>query len=139
MKLTRTKRSHTVAFNMTPMIDIVFLLIIFFMTVSQITRVVDQPIPLPMVTRGANSGQSANVTINIVQNGDIVVAGKKYELDRTVQILNTKIQQSGGDPNKIKIEIRCDKRCSSNHVNRIIERLANVGFKYVSIAVTGEN
>ena len=41
MKLTRTKRNHGVTFNITPMIDIVFLLIIFFMTVSQITRVVD--------------------------------------------------------------------------------------------------
>lgn len=139
MKLTRTKRIHTVAFNMTPMIDIVFLLIIFFMTVSQITRVVDQPIPLPTVTQGAGSGQPASVTINIVKNGDIVVAGKKYSLDRTIQILNTRIQQSGGDTNKIKIEIRCDKRCSSDHVNRIIERLAGVGFKYVSIAVSSEH
>lgn len=139
MKLTRTKRSHTVVFNMTPMIDIVFLLIIFFMTVSQITRVVDQPIPLPIVAQGAANGNPATVTINIIENGDIVVAGNKYTLGRTIQILKTKISQSQGDTNKVKIEIRCDKRCSTDHINRIIEKLAGIGFKYVAIAVSGEN
>ena len=139
MKLTKTKRRHTVAFNMTPLIDIVFLLIIFFMTVSQITRIVDQPIPLPSVVSGASDGSPATVTINVIENGDIVVAGKKYSLDRTAQILKTKIDQSNGDANKVKIEIRCDKRCSTENVNRIIEELSNVGFKYVTIAVTGEN
>ena len=47
MKLSKHRRRPDVAFNMTPMIDIVFLLIIFFMTVSQITQVNDEPIELP--------------------------------------------------------------------------------------------
>ena len=38
--------------NMTPMIDIVFLLIIFFMTVNQVTEVSKERLSLPQVKGG---------------------------------------------------------------------------------------
>lgn len=138
MKLTKTKRVHSVAFNITPMIDIVFLLIIFFMTVSQITRVVDQPIPLPVVNAGAQTGSSSNVTINVNDQGNIIVSGKKYTLSKTVQILKNRIEQAGGSTAELQIELRCDKNCPSQHINRIIEQLSGLGIEYVRIAVTGE-
>ena len=136
MKLTRTKRDHGVAFNITPMIDIVFLLIIFFMTVSQITRVIDQPMPLPVVPAGATDEPPASVTININQKGQIIVAGKNFTFDRTIQILRDKLTKINNDPSKLKIELRCDKRCPSQHVNRIIEKLSNLGITFVRISVS---
>ena len=138
MKLTKTKRVHSVVFNITPMIDIVFLLNIFFMTVSQITRVVDQPIPLPIVNAGAQTGSSANVTINVNDQGNIIVSGQKYTLSKTVQILKNRIEESGSTDG-LKIELRCDKNCPSEHVNRIIEQLSGIGIEYVRIAVAAEN
>jgi len=138
MKLTKTKRVHSVVFNITPMIDIVFLLIIFFMTVSQITRVVDQPIPLPVVNVGAQTGSSANVTINVNDQGNIIVSGQKYTLNKTVQILKNRIEELGS-AGELEIELRCDKNCPSEHINRIIEQLSGIGIQYVRIAVTAEN
>lgn len=138
MKLTRTKRVHDVAFNITPMIDIVFLLIIFFMTVSQITRVVDQPMALPVVDVGAQSGTASTVTININEEGNIVVSGQQFTLDRTIQILKNRIE-STGNVDQMKIELRCDKSCPSEQVNRIIKELAELGIQYVKVAVTGSS
>ena len=139
MKLTKLKRDHSVAFNITPMIDIVFLLIIFFMTVSQITRVIDQPMPLPQVSNGTTTEPPASVTININKNGQIIVGSKKYTLDKTVQILRDKLQQRENDARQLKIELRCDKRCQSEHVNRIIKELSGLGFTQVRISVSTEN
>ncbi len=136
MKLTRTKRNHGVTFNITPMIDIVFLLIIFFMTVSQITRVVDHPVNLPSVSAAASSEAPASVTMNIRADGEIIISGNRYSLTRTIQILQKKIQQLGGDTSKINLELRCDRSCASDHVNRIIEELSSVGIKFVKIAVS---
>lgn len=138
MKLTKTKRDHGVAFNITPMIDIVFLLIIFFMTVSQITRVIDQPMPLPIVTTGTTVEPPASVTININQRGEVIVAGKQFSLEKTAQILGDKLTQLENDATRLKIELRCDKRCPSQHVNRIIEKLSALGITFVRISVSGE-
>ena len=121
------------------MIDIVFLLIIFFMTVSQITRVVDQPMSLPVVGSGATSGQPSTVTININREGRIVVSGKTIPLDRTIEILREKLKQLDNDFSRLTIELRCDKRCPGKYVNRIIEQLSEIGIPYVKIAVAGEN
>lgn len=138
MKLTKTKRDHGVAFNITPMIDIVFLLIIFFMTFSQITRVIDQPMPLPIVTTGTTVKPPASVTININQRGEIIVAGKQFSLEKTAQLLSDRLTQMENDTNRLKIELRCDKRCPSQHVNRIIEKLSALGITFVRISVSGE-
>jgi biopolymer transport protein ExbD len=77
MKLSRKKPPSSLAFNMTPMIDIVFLLIIFFMTVSQITRTIDFPLPLPRVSDSDTSAINSTVTINLDKEGAIIIGGQK--------------------------------------------------------------
>jgi biopolymer transport protein ExbD len=139
MRLSKTKRSHALAFNLTPMIDIVFLLIIFFMTVSQITRVVDQPVFLPIVHAGSSDASVVAATLNINAAGQIIVAGKTYTLERVAAILQEKLSNLGGDVQRLKIEIRCDRRCPSQHVNRIFDQLAELKIPFVRIAVTGDN
>lgn len=137
MKLTKTKRSHSVVFNLTPMIDIVFLLIIFFMTVSQITRVVDQPMTLPEVEVASESGPPAAVTINLTRDGKIVVSGREFTADRVMQILGGKLEELGDEQSRLRIELRCDKGCPSNFVNDIVSRLSGLGVEQINIAVTG--
>jgi len=136
MKLTKTKRDHSVSFQITPMIDIVFLLIIFFMTVSQITRVIDQPLPLPVVPTAVVADSPATATINIDRRGQIFVGGKKLTLENSMQILENKLSQLEPDTNRLRIEVRCDRRCPSQYVNRIIERLSALGIESVRISVS---
>ena len=125
-------------FNITPMIDIVFLLIIFFMTVSQITRVVDHPLPLPIVSQGTQPSLPTNVTINLNSGGQIYVSGREYTLEETVATIQNQINRLSSQPESLKVELRCDKRCPSRHVNRMMKELANLGIPSVKIAVTGE-
>ena len=118
------------------MIDIVFLLIIFFMTVSQITRTVDLPIPLPRVVDGDVPAQTATVTINLDQKGKIFVGGKSLTLDNALSDIETKLRKSGNDHRRIKIQLRCDRNCECRHVSALLERLADLGFQNVRSAVS---
>ncbi len=138
MRLSKTKRDHSLGIDMTPMIDIVFLLIIFFMTVSQITRVVDQPMSLPNVNYGAGNPTPTTVTINIDHSGALIVSGKRFSLDRTIKTLQNKLTKSANDPSRIKIEIRCDRRCPSRFVNQLISQLSEIGFTQIRAAVSGD-
>ena len=47
MRLCKRRRPTKVAMNMTPMIDVTFLLLIFFMTVSQVSKLNREQLELP--------------------------------------------------------------------------------------------
>ncbi len=138
MKLSRKKHFHTTSFNMTPMIDIVFLLIIFFMTVSQITRTVDHPIELPHVTDGDTKSETATITINIGPEGDVIVAGQKRTLQDVSRVLQARLEKMDNDPDRLRIQIRCDKNCLAGNVNKLVNRLSEMGFRKVRCAVADQ-
>ncbi len=123
---------------MTPMIDIVFLLIIFFMTVSQITRIRDLPVELPNVNGGTDKSKITNVTINVTQNGDVHVAGKNRTESEVVKVLAELLTKYDNNPARVKIEIRYDRRCKSATMNRLVKRLAELGFTQVMPVVAAE-
>ena len=135
MKLNRHKPPSSLAFNMTPMIDIVFLLIIFFMTVSQITRTIDYPLALPKVSDGDQEAISSTITINLDQKGTIIVGGQTLSLKNMLSAVQNNLAKSGNDPAKIKIQIRCDRNCECRHVTALLQSLAKLGFTNVRSAV----
>ncbi len=139
MKLTKYRRDHSIGINMTPLIDIVFLLIIFFMTVSQITRIRDLPVRLPTVTQGTVKSKEATVTINVTQNAKIFVTGSERTEDEVVSLLVDLLKEFDNDPQRIKIEVRYDQRCLAATMNRLVKRLTDLGFTQVMPVVsTGE-
>ena len=121
---------------MTPMINIVFLLIIFFMTVSQITRTVDIPLPLPRVTEGDSKTQNASITINLDVEGTLIIGGRKLSMVNTLAAIEQKLEKSGNNPSRVKIQIRVDRNCECGHVTELLENLANLGFTNVRSAVS---
>lgn len=138
MKLSKTKRDHSLGFIMTPMIDIVFLLIIFFLTVSQINRVAEHPLSLARVDGVAEQSAPATVTINMDRDGKIILSGEQYTMARTVRALQDLLSSKGSDPGQIRIELRCDRLCRAEHVNGLIRQLGDLGFGQVYAAVATE-
>ena len=108
------------------------------MTVSQITRVVDHPMTLPTVSKGAEKSKTTTVTINLDRQGKVIVSGEPFSMNRTIQNLRRQIAKSNNDPSRIKIELRCDRLCASEHVNTFVQRLSDLGFTRIYTAVSGE-
>ena len=138
MKLSKQRKPTDTGFNMTPMIDIVFLLIIFFMTVSQITRVVDHPVELPTVPQGGSPSEPIALTVNVDQTGNLIVAEKEYELAEFLVFIGEQLAEVNNDPSLLNVRVRCDKRCKSKYVNQIMTELAQLNLSQVRIAIRGE-
>lgn len=134
MRLSRRRRESGTRMNMTPMIDVTFLLLIFFMTVTQVSEVNRERIPLPR-QKGSEDQKPTELIINVTQDGTIVVMGETVSLPRLVSILGRQLADAGGEPNRVNVVIRADERGDSATVNDVVESLNRLGLQRVRIAV----
>ena len=78
MRIPRREVSRDVGFNMTPMIDVVFQLIIFFLLSSHLAKQETQ-LPLPLPTAGSGQAEQDSdrprLTVNVLADGTLLVAG----------------------------------------------------------------
>lgn len=134
MRLTKHRRNTRPEMDMTPMIDIVFLLIIFFMTVTQVSKLNKEQLELPKL-KGTEDQKPSVLTVNVTETGDILVSGRKFSAGEFVSLVNRELRRVGDDPNLLGIVIRADQRGASAGVNSVVATLNNLQIKRVRIAV----
>lgn len=134
MRLTKRRRSTTANMNMTPMIDVVFLLNIFFITVAQVSEVNRVRLELPR-QQGSDDQEPAVLTINIDQNGELIVGGTTYHLSELISLVADEVARLGDDPSRLTVVLRADRRGSSQMVNRTVNALARLDIRKVRIPV----
>jgi biopolymer transport protein ExbD len=120
--------------NMTPMIDIVFLLIIFFMTVSQISKVNHERLQLPQ-QEGSEDQADGRVTVNVRQNGEIVVGGKVLSIDRLIGVFSNNLAAVGDDPTQMTLILRGDRGARSETANEIVDAARQLGISKIYVTV----
>jgi len=135
MKLTHRHRSGIPGLNMTPMIDIVFLLIIFFMTVSQITKNISAEVRLPEVAQADDFDLPEPLEIVIMADGEIRLDGNPSSPDSVAVWINTIAGKAGLAPKQLEIRMRIDRDCDSRIVNRIFSELGTAGVERVFSSV----
>ena len=134
MRLSKRSGSRLLRMNMTPMIDIVFLLLIFFMTVTQASRIKEEQLELPQ-QEGSRVKETSSLTINIRQDGQLVMLGRVLQLDRLLTLVNEELARVDNDPRRINIELRVDQRGESRAANQVAKSLEQLNIKRVSFAV----
>jgi biopolymer transport protein ExbD len=138
MRLSKARSHAAIGVNLTPMIDIVFLLIIFFITVSQITPIIQHPVELPQAQVLADASPTVKLTVNIDSEGAIFVAGSELSQDQLMARVTEMARESGSQIEDLQILIRCDRRAESRHVNQLIPRFSELGITQIKISVLGQ-
>ena len=89
MKVPRASDRTSASANMTPMIDVVFLLIIFFLVSSHLAKQEARlPMDLPIAgTHRIDDPQAKRLTINVVEDGSLQVGGASVAIDRLRELL----------------------------------------------------
>jgi biopolymer transport protein ExbD len=134
MRLSKRRHGTSVDMNMTPMIDIVFLLIIFFMTVSQVSEVNSERLELPELT-GAEEQKRTSLIINVDQQGQVIVSGNAITMGELLAYVSRELAGVGDDPSRLHVVIRGDERGTSATVNEIVRSLARLQISRVRLAV----
>lgn len=136
MRLSRRHRNPGIAMDMTPMIDVTFQLIIFFMTASQLSELERERLELPKL-KGTDEQVPALVTINVNSRGDIAIAGTTLTLEQMEAQVGKAVQERRNKPGGPDlIVLRVDRHVkNSATVNRIFEALKRQGISSTRIAV----
>lgn len=134
MKIPRSDPRFGVGFNMTPMIDIVFQLLIFFLVSNHLAKLETQmDLPLPVATSGQERATDARHTvINVRDDGSYVFAGRYVALDELRRRLADSKKESSDD---LEIRIRGDRRVLYQFVEPLLRACAEAGIWNVTFAV----
>ncbi len=118
--------------NLTSMLDVVMLLIIFFMVGTKFAEEERQTgIQLPGVSENfALSGQPDEIVVNVDANGKVKVQGEDLNLDSLRILLDA---ARFAFPNQAVV-IRGDGRCEYQQVMDVFSTCKEVGIKNVSVA-----
>lgn len=108
------------ALNLTPLIDVVFLLLIFFLVATQFSQDDQQlPIQLPSAKNALPmTVQPEELIISIGQDGSYMLAGKKLDLQELEKILAKAVLDN---PIQQTVILRGDKRAEFQSVVSLID------------------
>ena len=126
---------HELRVNMTPMIDVVFLLIIFFLVSSHLAR---QENRLPLTLPSAESGEEADVRrerviVNLKDDGTMLVAGRTVDPAELERRLRNEKQSALGE---FEVRIRSDRVVPFRFVQPVLLAISQSGVRNVTFAVT---
>ena len=117
------------------MIDVVFLLIIFFLVSSHLAKQEAQmDIDLPNAESGLESEPSTNprIVINVTQSGQLLISGRRVS---EAQIENRLAEHVTNNGANIEVRIRSDRQIPFVQVRPIMLACAKMGIWNVSFSV----
>jgi biopolymer transport protein ExbD len=139
MKIPQNRIPGDVGFNMTPMIDIVFQLIIFFLVSSHLAHQEAQmKLALPTARSGEEppddeaSRHAPRLTINIRPDGQTSLGTDVVNADELTERLKAKLDGGGS---KMEVRIRCDRAAPYRTVEPVLLSCAKANVWNVTIAV----
>lgn len=135
MKLGQRQIVQQIGFNMTPMIDVVFLLIIFFMTVSQLNQNVLPPMELPVSNVSDDGTAPAQLVLHIDSQGQLRVNNDVVQRENLDALLKQSLALTNAESQTPHARLRCAADCSTTDVNFVFDRLSKMGFESVTVAV----
>lgn len=132
----KDRREQRPKLHMTPMIDIVFLLIIFFMCVTELSKREIEAITLPEAMMGAPQGPLPRLTVNVMRDGTYRVARKTYSPQALEKlVIDRAVEAPDDDGNStLAVRIRADAGVPYKYVQRVVGGCRSAGVRMISFA-----
>ncbi len=134
MRTVSLRERSEIAFNMTPMIDVTFLLIIFFLISSHLAQQeVQMELELPAAETGSEAiDESRLIVVNVLPGGTIMTDGKLVDAEELRRIFEFERRQAGAE---LDVRIRSDRHVPYRAVEPIMIAAARAGVWHVTFAV----
>ncbi len=133
MSFARPAQTYKLAgIPLVPMIDLMFVLVIFFVTTTSFTaeeQQIDMNLPATQ-TGAADTAQPSEVIINVRADGQILIGARSYTLDAFDKLMRELVTDY---PNE-RVIIRGDKLATYERIMTIVDHARAAGAKDVRFA-----
>ena len=137
MKFIRQPVEETTV-NLTPLIDVVFLLLIFFMVSMTFTKERQLVIDLPEAVGEASMEDSLQIEIIISADGEYAVNGKRLVNRKLTTLRKALIEVSDGNTD-LPLIISADKDTSYQSVISAMDIAGQLGFSRQSLPIKAQS
>jgi len=111
-------------FQMAPMIDVVFLLIIFFMVAADLSQQEKVPVKIPVASHSVRpEDPSGRGTITVKRNGDIYAGTEKVTVDQLHDLARVRLNENAN----FKLFLRADRKTPHEHIREVMRVAAEAG------------
>ena len=119
MLLSAQEKESSVSIEMTPLIDMVFLLLIFFLVATTFKEAErEMQIALPFTdSAGPISTTLREIIINVAEDGSIIVAGQTMSAEQLNALVNQAVKQNENQ----KVTIRGDKNTVYQNIASVLD------------------
>ncbi|MGC3967958.1 MAG: biopolymer transporter ExbD [Pirellulales bacterium] len=121
MRLPKYQDRGSLEFNMTPMIDVTFLLIIFFLVSSHLAKQeVQVELNLPTAAAGDETAESEGrrITVNLTADGTLLLAGESIDAAE----LGRRLGVARRNEPQIEVRIRSDREVDYGRVKPLLRQ-----------------
>jgi biopolymer transport protein TolR len=131
----RRRRNVMAEINVTPMVDVMLVLLIIFM-VSAPLLTVGVPIDLPQ-SQATSLGQDKEpLTISVNDKGQVYLQNSEIKVEELIDKLKAVAQARGGT--EARVYVRGDKKVDYGTMMRVMGRLSGAGFTKVALVTEFE-
>lgn len=123
MRAYRKRKWASLEVNMTPLVDVVFLLIIFFIMIINFSDVLSEKVTLPKAKQAKENIKKNDLAVTIRSKGDVFLGYTQYSLDELEVALKEKIS----DPQKQAVLVKGDENTPYRTVQQVMQKIAAVG------------
>jgi len=118
---------------MTPLIDMTFLLITFFIMSIHMGQAGEKEINLPNADQAKETtgNETELITVNVTPAGDFVVNGTHHEPGDLYRLLDERKRNS---KQKVEMVVRGDREASFEKIQRVMRIAAQASVKDISLA-----
>ncbi len=133
MNLRPGHKEETVEVNLTPLIDVVFLLLIFFMVTTTFDRHAKLKVSLPESSAKATQQKRDPLVLSIDAKGNYFINDRQV-VNQSLDTLKQALQKIIGEQKDMALVLRADANTPHKAVVRAMDAASQLGLTRLSIA-----
>lgn len=129
----RHKKVDDLEVNVTPLIDVVFLLLIFFMVSTTFDHQSELNIELPEASGEITESEKVDIEIFIGPTGKFTINGNQI-INTQIDSLLRALRKAAGDDNDPRVIISADKKATHQSVMTAMDAARQMGFIHLTFS-----
>ncbi|PKF61819.1 biopolymer transporter ExbD [Psychromonas sp. psych-6C06] len=134
MRKRKTRLEDDTQIDMTPMLDVVFIMLIFFIVTTSFVRESGLEVDRPSAAT-ATQQSKAGIFVAIKDSGEIYIDNRQVDQQRVRASLERLVASQG----EVGLVIQADKETRHGIVVKVMDAAREAGIKQISVAAQADN